>query len=382
MVPSEYANRRLKKIVLIGAEPASLLNFRGDLISDLVSSSYCVTTISNFPSPQHKAKLHELGAHHKAVPFTRRGLSPFGDFITFFKLLKVLWYERPDVVLSYTIKPVIWGGLASLMLGINYVSLITGIGTSLHSKAGIKNNIVKFVVLFLYKLSLIHAKCVVFQNQDNLDYFINNRLIHSNQAIVINGSGVNTSVFAYSAPNIKKFKFLCVARLLKEKGIYEFIKAAEQVKHIYPETEFQLLGGEEKLGDSVPLSLIEKMHERRIITYFGEVEDVRPYLLESSVFVLPSYHEGLPRSTLEAMSTGRTIITTNAPGCRDTVEEGVNGFLVEVANVEHLVEKIKYFIKNPIKITEMGVASRNIVIKRFDVNIINRQLLDAIENAF
>jgi glycosyltransferase involved in cell wall biosynthesis len=124
------------------------------------------------------------------------------------------------------------------------------------------------------------------------------------------------------------------------------------------------------------------MHERRIITYFGEVEDVRPYLLESSVFVLPSYHEGLPRSTLEAMSTGRTIITTNAPGCKDTVEEGVNGFLVEVANVEHLVEKIKYFIKNPIKITEMGVASRNIVIKRFDVNIINSQLLDAIENAF
>ena len=382
MVPSEYANRRLKKIALIGAEPASLLNFRGDLISDLVRSGYCVTTISNLPSPQHKAKLHELGAHHKEVPFARRGLSPFGDLFTFFKLLKVLWYERPDVVLSYTIKPVIWGGLASLMLGINHVSLITGIGTSLHSKEGIKNNIVKFVVLFLYKLSLIHAKYVIFQNQDNLDYFTNKRLIRSNQAIVINGSGVNTSVYAYSAPNIKKFKFLCVARLLKEKGVYEFIKAAEQVKHIYPETEFQLLGGEEKLGDCVPLSLIEKMHERRIITYFGEVEDVRPYLLESSVFVLPSHHEGLPRSTLEAMSSGRAIITTNAPGCRDTVKEGVNGFLVEVANVEHLVEKIKYFIKNPIKITEMGVASRKIVIKRFDVNIINSQLLDAIENVF
>jgi glycosyltransferase involved in cell wall biosynthesis len=123
------------------------------------------------------------------------------------------------------------------------------------------------------------------------------------------------------------------------------------------------------------------MHERRIITYLGEVEDVRPYIAESSVFILPSYHEGLPRSTLEAMSSGRAIITTYAPGCRDTVEEGVNGFLVEVANVEHLVEKIKYFVKNPIKITEMGAASRNIVIKRFDVKIINSQLLDAIENA-
>jgi glycosyltransferase involved in cell wall biosynthesis len=381
LVPSEYANRRLKKIALIGSEPASLLNFRGDLISDLVRSGYCVTTISNLPSPQHKAKLHELGANHKAVPFARRGLNPFGDFITFFKLLKVLWYERPDAVLSYTIKPVIWGGLACLMLGINHVSLITGIGTSLHSKAGIKNNIVKSVVLFLYKLSLIHAKCVIFQNQDNLDYFINKRLIRSNQAIVINGSGVNINVFAYSAPNIKQYKFLCIARLLKEKGIYEYIKAAQQVKLIYPETEFQLLGGEEELGDSVPLNFIRRMHERKIITYFGEVEDVRPYIAESSVFILPSYHEGLPRSTLEAMSSGRAIITTHAPGCRDTVEEGVNGFLVEVANVEHLVEKIKYFVKNPIKITEMGAASRNIVIKRFDVKIINSQLIDAIENA-
>ncbi|MDB0070531.1 glycosyltransferase [Gammaproteobacteria bacterium] len=115
--------------------------------------------------------------------------------------------------------------------------------------------------------------------------------------------------------------------------------------------------------------------------YYGEVEDVRPYLVESSVFILPSYHEGLPRSTLEAMSTGRAIITSDAPGCRDTVEEGVNGFLVEVTNVEHLVEKIKYFIDNPIKITEMGVASRNIVLKRFDVRIINSQLLNVINNA-
>ena len=123
------------------------------------------------------------------------------------------------------------------------------------------------------------------------------------------------------------------------------------------------------------------MHKRGIITYYGEVEDVRPYIEESSVFVLPSYHEGLPRSTLEAMSIGRAIITTYAPGCRDTVEEGVNGFLVEVTNVEHLVEKIKYFIKNPTQITEMGLASRNIVLERFDVRIINGQLLNVINNA-
>lgn len=382
MVPSEYANRRLKKIALIGSEPASLLNFRGDLISDLVSRGYCVTTISNLPSPQLRTKLRELGARHKTVPFTRRGLNPFGDFITLIKLLKVLWCERPDIVLSYTIKPVIWGGLACLMLGINHVSLITGIGTSLYSKTGIKNNIVRYIALFLYRFTLTHAKCVIFQNQDNLDFFNKKMLIRSNQATVINGSGVNTSFFAYSAPSIKKYKFLCVARLLKEKGIYEFIQAAEQVKLIYPDTEFQLLGGAEELGDSVPLSLIKRMHEQRIITYFGEAEDVRPYLAESSVFILPSYHEGLPRSTLEAMSSGRAIITTYAPGCRDTVDHGVNGFLVKVANVDNLVDKIKYFIENPIKITEMGLASRDIVVKRFDVRIINSQLLGVIENAF
>lgn len=371
----------MKKIALIGAEPASLINFRGDLISDLVSSGYGVTTISNMASPQASTKLRKLGANHKAVPFARRGLNPFGDFITFIKLLKVLWYERPDVVLSYTIKPVIWGGLACLLLGINHVSLITGIGTSLHSKTGMKNYLVRFTVLLLYRLSLAHAKSVVFQNHDNLDLFHKKKLIHSHQAIVISGSGVNTSVFKYSAPKIEKYKFLCIARLLKEKGIYEFIKSAEQVKLTHPDTEFQLLGGEEELGDSVPISLIKRMHKRGIITYYGEVEDVRPYIEESSVFVLPSYHEGLPRSTLEAMSIGRAIITTYAPGCRDTVEEGVNGFLVEVTNVEHLVEKIKYFIKNPTQITEMGLASRNIVLERFDVRIINGQLLNVINNA-
>ena len=372
----------MKKIALIGAEPASLVNFRGDLISDLVSSGYRVVTISNAPSPQLRTKLRKLGAHPTAVPFARRGLNPLGDFVTFIKLLKVLWHERPDIVLSYTIKPVIWGGLACLLLGINHVSLITGIGTSLHSKAGIKHYLVRFIVLFLYKLSLIRAKSVVFQNHDNLDLFLKKKLVHSHQTIMINGSGVNTSVFAYSVPSIEKYKFLCVARLLKEKGIYEFIKAAEQVKLKYPDTEFQLLGGEEELGDSVPLSLIKRMHGQKIITYYGEVEDVRPYLAQSSVFILPSYHEGLPRSTLEAMSSGRAIITSDAPGCRDTVEEGVNGFLVEVTNVELLVEKIKYFIDNPIKITEMGVASRNIVLERFDVRIINSQLLDVINNAW
>ncbi len=381
MVHSEHAKRRLKKIVLIGAEPASLLNFRGDLISDLVKSGYSVTTISNLPSPQLMTKLRGLGADHKTVPFDRRGLNPFGDFITLIKLLKILWYKRPDLVLSYTIKPVIWGGLVCLILGINHVSMITGIGTSLHSKTDIKNNLVRLLVLFLYRLSLNRAKSVIFQNQDNLEFFKKKRLISSHQGVLINGSGVNTSFYAYSAPSIKKFKFLCIARLLKEKGIYEFIKAAEQVKLIYPDAEFQLLGGEDESRDSVPISLIERMHERRIITYYGEVEDVRPYLGESSVFILPSYHEGLPRSSLEAMSTGRAVITTNAPGCKDTVEQGVNGFLVEVGNVEHLVEKIKYFIQNPIKITEMGLASRNLVMNKFDVKIINNHLLDVIENA-
>ena len=203
----------------------------------------------------------------------------------------------------------------------------------------------RLIVLFLYRVILTHAKAVIFQNYDNLDLFKNKRLIRSQQAVVVNGSGVNTNVFSYSAPSIKKYKFLCVARLLKEKGIHEFIMAAEQIKALYPDTEFQLLGGEEKLGDGIPLSLINRMHEDGIITYFGEVENVIPYLVESSVFILPSYHEGLPRSTLEAMSIGRAIITTDAPGCRETVEQGINGFLVEVANVRHLVEKIKYFIE-------------------------------------
>jgi len=218
---------------------------------------------------------------------------------------------------------------------------------------------------------------VIFQNEDNRQLFVSRRIVPIGKTEVVNGSGVNIDYFSYSPLEISQpIRFLCIARLLGEKGLREYVKAAEIVKRKYPQAEFVLIGSEDSSPNGIPIDEVKSWSASGIVNYQGSVLDVRPLIERSHIFVLPSYHEGLPRSTIEAMSVGRPIITTTAVGCRETVEDGVNGFKVAVADAKALAEKMIWFIEHPDKVEVMGLSSRRIVEAKFDVHNVNARMLE------
>ena len=250
--------------------------------------------------------------------------------------------EKPDCVLSYTVKPVVWSGIVlSFFPKIRFIGMITGLGYAFGGQ-GRSRSLVNTIVKCLYKLSLANAYAVIFQNPDNKASFIELGLVDPSKACVVNGSGVNLEYFSYHPydANENRVSFLMIARLLKDKGILEFLSAASSLKCEYNNVDFVLLGHEDKSENAVSMAEITKLDKAGVISYRGFVNDVREFLVSSTVYVLPSYHEGLPRSVLEAMAIGRPIITTNVPGCRETVVDGVNGWLVPKGDSEALAEKM------------------------------------------
>lgn len=363
----------MNKFIIIGSEPSSILLFRSQLIKDIANLNYEIIAVSNpIPTNQRKA-FSKLKIKHKTIQFKRRSYNPIPDLISLFKLIILFKKEKPDIILAYTIKPVIWTGIASLLTQSKYYALITGLGYAFHGK-GLVRGLIKILVKFLYKIAMLNSSKVIFQNVDNKEVFLNSKIIKPNKAVLVNGSGVDINFYKkIEIPT--KLSFLQISRLLGEKGVIEYCKAAELVKEQYPEVSFNLLGEEDYSRDGIPIEKIKNWQNKKIINFFESTDDVRPYIANSSVFVLPSYHEGIPRSVLEAMSMGRAIITTDAPGCRETLEDGINGWLVRVGDVNHLVEKMIWFINNQEKITPMGNESLKIIKKKFDINIVNNSML-------
>ena len=220
---------------------------------------------------------------------------------------------------------------------------------------------------------------MIFQNPDNLQVFVDNDIIEKKQAVRVHGSGVNLSHYKKSEPKAKSFTFLTIARLLGEKGLREYAAAAKIVKQKYPNVVFQLVGPEDPSPDGIPINEVNNWHESGFIEYLGVTEDVRPHLNSCNIFVLASYHEGMPRTVLEAMATGRPILTTNVAGCKETVIDGETGFLVEKQNVEQLAEKMLWFIENQERWKMMAEKSRELAIESFDVNKVNDELLKIME---
>jgi glycosyltransferase involved in cell wall biosynthesis len=253
--------------------------------------------------------------------------------------------------------------------------MITGLGYAFHGKT-FKRRLLTKLVVALYRFSLKNAEAVIFQNSDNADLFVIKRIVKRAQCRIVNGSGVNIDEFRpqkFVHPLDDKVIFLCVARLLKDKGLREYAKAASLLKVKYPLVSFQLIGPEDPSPNGISLS---EVNSWEAIDYLGEVSDVRDYLRSSHVYVLPSYHEGVPRSTLEAMSIGRPVVTTNAVGCRETVNEGENGFMVDVGDVSQLVERLEWCILNSHELEAMGQKSVQLVKERFEVNKINQSVLN------
>ncbi len=371
------------KIVIIGTVASSFLGFRAELIKTLRAKQHTVYAFTSEYSQNDLKRIEELGAIPVTYQLNRGGLNPLADITATYALSKKIKSIAPDLVLSYFAKPVIFGTLAAKLAKVpKVIGMLEGLGyTFTDQPEGLtkKTQIIKNMQTLLYKVALPQLDTLIFLNPDDPKDLLERYSIKVKQVEILGGIGLNLNEYAYHPiDHIERpIKFLFIGRLLKEKGIHEFIAAVRQVKQRYPDAQFTVLGEVDSanLGALQP-SELDELTSSNIINYPGQVKNVQEWITDSHVFVLPSYREGVPRSTQEAMAIGRAVITTDVPGCRETVIDGVNGFLVEKWNPQALAEKMIYFIEHPEQIKIMGDESYRIAQEKFDADKVNKRLLD------
>jgi len=320
--------------------------------------------------------LESLGAEVFETPLQRNGTGIWTDISYLSMLTRLFKRLRPDLLLTYTIKPNIWGGFAASRAGVPSVSMVTGLGYAFSGAGGgWALKISRWLARRLYRASTRRNIRVIFQNPDDRDDFCGQGCLADKTKIrMVNGSGVDLQRFR-NAPVTEAPAFVMIARLLVSKGVREYIEAARLVKQRHPEAQFILVGPQDHGPDSINHELYSCLVNEGIVSWTGPTEDVRPAIRDAAVVVLPSYREGTPRSVLEAMAMGRPIVTTDAPGCRETVVNGENGFLVPVRNSEALAKAMSRFIEEPTLIAAMGERSYEIVRKKYAVEKVNSEVL-------
>jgi glycosyltransferase involved in cell wall biosynthesis len=368
------------KFLLIAGYPDSLLNFRGPLIDALLDAGLDVHVAApDLPAGSEvRQKLESRGVSVHEVVLKRTGMNPITDFVTFYQLRRLMRRIRPDYMMGYTVKPVIYGSLAAWSVGVpRRFALITGLGYAFQaqSQSGRSYTPLLSLVRKLYELALAKTHKVFFQNPDDETLFRSLGILQRGRAsTVLNGSGVDISMYTVTTlPETPHF--LLIARLLGDKGVREYVYAAREVKAKQPTAVFSLVGWIDDNPDAVNQQELDSWIEEGIVNYKGKLADVRPAINDCSVYVLPSYREGTPRTVLEAMAMGRPVITTDAPGCRETVVHGDNGFLVPVKSVPELVEAMLQLIERPELVRKMGARSRQIAEQKYDVHKVNVHML-------
>ena len=362
-----------QKILVLSSHTKSLFWFRMDMMRSFLRHGYAVVAVGSEPDDEWQDKFQKENIHYRTIPISRNGLNPFGDLKTYHAIKKLLEEERPDKIFCYQAKTVIYGTIAAHHLGITEVyPLIAGLG-SIFRGQGLKNGIIRQIMKREYQYALRFAKKIMFQNHDDLDCFVQEGIVNRDHTTIINGSGVDTRHFI-PTPFPEQMTFLMISRLIRDKGVFEYLEAARKVRASHKDVRFLLVGPYDTNPSALKQEELQEYISDGSIEYLGELTDVRPAIAQSSVYVLPSYHEGTPKTVLEAMACGRPIITTDAPGCRETVQEGVNGYLVEPKNVEALVESVMKVIGDNESFEEMGNASRKLAVKKYDIDIVNQQI--------
>lgn len=360
----------IMRVLLLINSFSGLLSFRKEVVEAILREKNEI--IISGPVDGKSEILSEMGCKLVDTNFNRKGLNPFKDINLVIQYVKLIRKEKPDVVLSYTIKPNLYGGMACQLCGIPQIANVTGLGSAVENPGWLQR-----LTILLYKLGLRKAKIVFFQNKSNMEFCKKHKMVKGNVRL-IPGSGVNLqhhTMKPYPSQN-EPIRFIFISRLLREKGIEEYLTAAQEIKCKHPEVEFHILGNcEENYQER-----IERMQKDGIVIYHGRQMDVRPYLEKSWCTVHPSFYpEGMSNVLLESCATGRPIITTDRPGCGEIVENGINGFIVNQRDSYDVVQKIEQFIALPYEHKyKMGLASRQKVEREFDRQIVVKAYLDAI----
>lgn len=367
-------------IALVSNSTWTLYNFRIDLIRFLKLNQYRVLVIA--PSDEFAPLLEAEGCLYCSIQFNNRSENPLQDLKLYRQLKKIYRKYRPDLIFHYVIKPNIYGSLAAAATGLRSIAIITGLGYSFA-----KNNWLYQLVKLLYRRALRHAREVWFLNNEDARIFINEKIVGIEKIKVLPGEGINT-VFFSPAPKDTTlpggdFHFLMSTRLLKSKGVKNFADAARIVRKNFKEAQFELIGFFEKSHpDTIPEEDLEKWAKERLISYKGFVKDVRPFLQRADCFVFPSYYnEGIPRSLMEAASMELPIITSLNRGCKEVVQDRVNGFVCRLNDPFDLAEKMEMMLRTSREERErMGRKGRALVIEKFNMEKVIREYERVLKN--
>jgi len=319
--------------------------------------------------------MSELGVERIPIRIERSGLNPWADLKLLQKYRELLRRLRPTAYLGYTIKPNIYGSLAAASLGIPSIPNVSGLGTAFMRPGALQQ-----IVTWMYRVAFRRSPVVFFQNGEDRQLFVDRGIVRPGRARVLPGSGVDLVRYAIVPPPDGPPSFLLIARLLRDKGVMEFVEAARSLRPVVPGARFQLLGPiDEGNRSAIRRSELDDWVDEGVIDYLGTTDDVRPFIASATAVVLPSYREGLPRSLLEAGAMGRPLVATDAPGCRDVVEDGVNGFLCSVGDVDSLASAMRRIAELPkARRFAMGEAARSKVQERFSEIFVTRAYLDVL----
>lgn len=372
--------KKQHKVLISCSAAKSLLKFRGKLIEELLKENKVYVFTPEIKDPNLRKTLEEMGVIIYENSLNRNNISVISDLIYIAALCKVIHTIKPDVFFAYTFKPLIFGSIMASLYNVKTkVAMLTGLG---YNFADSSKSMAKSITQRLLRFSLRFNKNlrIVFQNDDDLQELLNRGIIaHTSKTFVVNGSGVDLDFYRYTKPDTTTIRFLLISRLIKAKGIEEFYAAAKILHQKYPDLKFSVVGSfDSKQIDSINGQLYEEIRASSFIDFTDWVDDVRPYIEQSSVVVLPSYREGTPRSILEGMSMGRAIITTDTAGCRQTVNQTAemkNGHLIKVKSVSDIVESMEYFILNPDDIIKFGINGRAFAEEKYDVDKVNKEML-------
>lgn len=362
---------------MVASLTSSLVNFRFDLLREL-SQRAEVLAVAPDDDPATEAKLAEIGVSFRQIPMARASVSPGADLGTLAALVRVCRDFRPDIVFPYTMKPIIYGCLAGRLTGVpTRLPMCTALGYVFADEApGFRMRVIRMMSVLLYRVSLVGVKEAIVYNEGDKDAFETYRLTRPDVPVSrVPGSGVNLTRFPQVPLPPGPPVFLMIGRLLRMKGVPEYVEAARQLKRKYPDIRVQLLGPFDENPSSISRDQLEAWVDEGSIEYLGATKDVRPFIASCSVFVLPSHAEGISRSVLEAMATGRAIVTTDATGCAEPVIEGKTGFVVSRGNADALAAAMEKFVVQPERIAKMGAAARQHAETTFDVNKVNECLL-------